>query len=142
MPASLHIAAAGDLHASDALADRLHRAFAGLDGQVELVLLAGDLTTHRLPEQASILADACSEVDVPVVAVLGNHDYHSGQEREVCRILGEAGVKLLDGEACEVHGIGFAGAKGFLGGYGRGTLGAWGEAAIKRFVQEAIDEAM
>lgn len=79
---------------------------------------------------------------IPVVAVLGNHDYESGQHAEVCGILTAAGVRVLDGEACEQHGIGIAGAKGFAGGFGRATLGAWGEPATKRFVQEAIDEAM
>jgi Icc-related predicted phosphoesterase len=77
-----------------------------------------------------------------MVGVLGNHDFESGQSAEVCRILGDAGLHLLDGEACEIKGIGFAGVKGFSGGFGSATLGAWGEPAIKRFVQEAIDEAM
>ena len=76
------------------------------------------------------------------MAVLGNHDFESGRQVEVCRILTEAGVKVLDGEAFEVQGVGIAGAKGFSGGFGRATLGAWGEPATKRFVQEAIDEAM
>jgi Icc-related predicted phosphoesterase len=103
----------------------------------------GDLTDYGLPEEATILAkELTAVVRIPILAVLGNHDYESGQHVEVCRILSEAGVKLLDGEAAEVHGVGFAGAKGFIGGFGRGTLGAWGEPGVKRFVQEAIDEAM
>jgi Icc-related predicted phosphoesterase len=81
-------------------------------------------------------------VSIPVVAVLGNHDFESGQQGDVCRILSGAGIKILDGEACELEGIGIAGAKGFSGGFGRATLGAWGEPATKRFVQEAIDEAL
>jgi len=81
-------------------------------------------------------------VRVPMVAVLGNHDFESGQQSEVCRILTEAGVKMLDGEALEIAGIGFAGAKGFPGGFGSGTLGPWGESGVKRFVQEAIDESL
>ncbi len=79
---------------------------------------------------------------IPIVAVLGNHDYESGQHELVCRILTDVGVRVLDGEACEVEGVGIAGAKGFAGGFGRATLGAWGEPATKRFVQEAMDEAM
>ena len=75
------------------------------------------------------------------VTVLGNHDYESGKQAEVQQILTDAGVMVLDGDVCEVHGIEFAGAKGFCGGFGRGVLGAWGEEAVKRFVQEAIDEA-
>jgi Icc-related predicted phosphoesterase len=79
---------------------------------------------------------------VPIVAVLGNHDYESGRTDEIRRILNDAGVTMLDGEACEIHGVGFAGIKGFAGGFGRGTLGYWGEPAIKQFVQEALDEAL
>jgi Icc-related predicted phosphoesterase len=76
------------------------------------------------------------------VAVLGNHDYEGGQPDEIRRILAEAGVTVLDGEATEIHGVGFAGVKGFAGGFGRGALGPWGERAIKVFVQEAVDEAL
>ena len=79
---------------------------------------------------------------LPIVAVLGNHDFESGREDEVRRILVDAGIILLDGDAVEVRGIGFAGARGFAGGFGRGTLGSWGEKAVKAFVQEAVDEAM
>jgi Icc-related predicted phosphoesterase len=79
---------------------------------------------------------------LPAIAVLGNHDYESGREGEVRQILVDAGVIMLDGDAVEVRGIGFAGAKGFAGGFGRGTLGAWGEPVVKVFVQEAINEAM
>lgn len=92
---------------------------------------------------AVILAkELTAVVRIPMIAVLGNHDFESGQQEEVCRILTDAGVKVLDGEACEIGGVGIAGAKGFAGGFGRGTLGAWGEQATKRFVQEAIDEAL
>jgi Icc-related predicted phosphoesterase len=110
--------------------------------RADLLLLCGDLTDYGLPEEAEILAHELTVVDIPIVAVLGNHDYESGQHADVCRILTEAGVKMLDGEAYEIHGTGIAGAKGFSGGFGRGTLGAWGEPATKRFVQEAIDEAL
>src|SRR5262249_38355810 len=101
------------------------------------------LTDYGLPEEADILAkELAAAVSIPIVAVLGNHDYESGQHGEVCRILTEAGVKVLDGEAYEHEGPGIAGSKGFSGGFGRAILGAWGESATKRFVQEAIDEAL
>jgi Icc-related predicted phosphoesterase len=74
--------------------------------------------------------------------VLGNHDYEAGKQHEIREILGDAGVTVLDGEATEIAGVGFAGVKGFAGGFGRGALGPWGEPVIKRFVQEAVDEAM
>lgn len=109
----------------------------------DMLLLCGDLTDYGLPEEAHILVNDLKEaVNIPVVAVLGNHDYESGQHQEVCRILTGAGVKVLDGEAHEHGGMGIAGAKGFAGGFGRATLGAWGESATKRFVQEAVDEAL
>jgi Icc-related predicted phosphoesterase len=108
-----------------------------------MLLLCGDLTDYGLPEEAEILAkELRSAVSIPIVAVLGNHDYESGQHVDVCKILTEAGVKVLDGEAYECEGTGIAGAKGFAGGFGRATLGAWGEPATKKFVQEAIDEAL
>src|SRR4029079_14553425 len=81
-------------------------------------------------------------VRIPIVAVLGNHDYQSGQEAEVSSILADAGIHMLDGTACEIQGIGFAGTKGFAGGFGRRTLEPWGEHAIKAFVQAALDETL
>ncbi|MGH9174982.1 MAG: metallophosphoesterase family protein, partial [Vicinamibacterales bacterium] len=81
-------------------------------------------------------------IKIPIVGVLGNHDYESGASAEITRLLSEAGVRMLDGETVEVHGIGFAGVKGFAGGFGRGVLGPWGEEAVKRFVQEAVAEAL
>jgi Icc-related predicted phosphoesterase len=74
--------------------------------------------------------------------VLGNHDHESGMVAEIGRTLREAGVHLLDGETVEIQGIGFAGVKGFAGGFGRGVLGPWGEEAVKRFVHEAVNEAL
>ena len=88
------------------------------------------------------MAKALAAVTVPIVAVLGNHDYESGKEREVAKILCDAGVHVLDGESHEVLGIGFAGIKGFAGGFGRRALGPWGEGLIKQFVREALDEAL
>ena len=77
-----------------------------------------------------------------MLAVLGNHDFESGQEEEVAKILAEAGVQMLDGDSVEVQGVGFAGVKGFAGGFGRRTLEPWGEPATKAFVHEAVSEAL
>jgi Icc-related predicted phosphoesterase len=74
--------------------------------------------------------------------VLGNHDFESDQQDEIIRILADAGVHVLDGDSVELQGVGFAGVKGFAGGFGRGTLGPWGERAIKAFVQESVNEAL
>src|SRR5262245_61651730 len=137
------LAAVGDLHVKKTSQGALQPLLAGVNERADILLLCGDLTDYGLPEEAQILARELSlAVSIPIVAVLGNHDYESGQHLEVCRILTEAGVKVLDGEAYEIEGTGIAGAKGFSGGFGRGTLGAWGEPATKRYVQEAIDEAL
>jgi Icc-related predicted phosphoesterase len=136
------LAAVGDLHVKKTSQGTLQPLLAPVNDQADLLLLCGDLTDYGFPEEAEILARELSVVSIPIIAVLGNHDFESGQQADVCRILTEAGVKMLDGEAYEVHGTGIAGAKGFSGGFGRATLGAWGEQATKRFVQEAIDEAL
>ncbi len=137
------LAAVGDLHVKKTSRGQLQPLLAHINERADILLLCGDLTDYGLEEEAKILAhDLKAAVRIPIVAVLGNHDYESGQHELVCRILTDVGVRVLDGEACEVEGVGIAGAKGFAGGFGRATLGAWGEPATKRFVQEAMDEAM
>jgi len=139
----MRLAAVGDLHVKKTSQGQLQPLLAPVNEHADVLLLCGDLTDYGLKEEAVILAkELNASVRIPIVAVLGNHDYESGQHQEVCRILTEAGVHMLDGEAYEIHGIGIAGAKGFVGGFGRATLGSWGEPAIKRFVQEAMDEAI
>jgi Icc-related predicted phosphoesterase len=140
-PATLRCAAVGDLHCTVAAAGSLRGLFAQASEAADVLLLCGDLTDYGLVEEAKVLADELAAASVPVVAVLGNHDHESGSPDEVRRVLCDAGVTVLDGEACEVLGVGIAGVKGFAGGYGRGALGAWGEAATKLFVQEAMQEA-
>jgi Icc-related predicted phosphoesterase len=139
---TVRLAAVGDVHCTRDSAGTLARAFTEAAAQADVLLLAGDLTDYGLAEEARVLAGELANVKIPILAVLGNHDCESGQETEVARILGEAGVKMLDGEGAEVHGIGFAGAKGFCGGFGRRTLEPWGESATKAFVQEAVGEAL
>ncbi len=139
---AVRLAAVGDLHVKKTSQGAFAPLFAPVNDLADVLLLCGDLTDYGLPEEAIILAKELSTVRIPMIAVLGNHDYESGQQGEVARILGEAGVSVLDGEAVEIGGVGYAGAKGFPGGFGRGTLGAWGEPGIKRFVQEALDEAL
>ena len=137
-------AAVGDIHCTKAAAGHLRGFFAAAAEAADALLLCGDLTDYGQPEEARVLADELAVASsVPIVAVLGNHDFESGKADEVRRILAEhAGVRVLDGEATEVLGVGIAGAKGFCGGYGRGALGSWGEAAVKVFVNEAIQEAL
>ena len=140
---TIRLAAVGDLHfgRTDQGAS-LRSLFTEVAGRADILALCGDLTDRGDPEEARALARVLSAVTIPIVAVLGNHDYESGRVPEVSRILCDAGVKVLDGEACEIEGIGFAGVKGFAGGFGRGTLGPWGEEIVKKFVQEALAEAL
>jgi Icc-related predicted phosphoesterase len=139
---AVRLAAVGDLHVKKTSQGQLAPLLAPVNERADVLLLCGDLTDYGLPEETQILAKELSVVRIPIVAVLGNHDYESGQQQEVCKILTGAGVRVLDGEAVEIDGIGFAGVKGFPGGFGRGTLGAWGEPGVKAFVKEAVDEAM
>lgn len=138
----IRIAAVGDLHCTKASAGILAPMFAQLTSFADILVLCGDLTDYGLPEEATILAKELSAIRIPVVGVLGNHDFESGKADEVKNIFIDAGMKILDGESCEVLGIGFAGVKGFGGGFGRRTLGAWGEQSIKNLVHEAVDEAL
>lgn len=140
----VRLAAVGDLHYGKASRGMLQPLFAALTRlDADILILCGDLTDYGLPEEAAELArELVSGVKIPMVGVLGNHDFESGASVEISQVLSEAGVRLLDGETVEVHGIGFAGVKGFAGGFGRGALGPWGEEAIKRFVQEAVAEAL
>ncbi len=139
----VRVAAVGDLHCGRNSQGQFRPLFETADEFADVLVLCGDLTDYGLPEEARLLVAELSVVSkVPIVAVLGNHDFESGHEDVVQQILTDAGWNLLDGDAVEIKGVGFAGAKGFAGGFGRGTLGAWGEKPIKAFVQEAIDEAM
>jgi Icc-related predicted phosphoesterase len=139
----LRIAAIGDLHISKNSQGRFQPLFAQISDSADVLVLCGDFTDYGLPDEARILArELTTSVKIPIVAVLGNHDYESDKQDEVRQILSDAGVNVLDGEVVEIHGVGFAGVKGFAGGFGRGALGPWGEQAIKRFVQEAVDEAL
>ena len=139
----VRVAAIGDIHCNKGSSGAFQPLLGRVAERADVLVLCGDLTDHGLPEEAQVLArEIGSAVRVPIVAVLGNHDYESGRTEEIRAILAGAGVTMLDGDACEIQGVGFAGTKGFAGGFGRGTLGYWGEPAIKQFVQEALDEAL
>ena len=139
----VRIAAVSDIHYSKTSQGSLQPLFAEITDSADVLVLAGDLTDYGLAEEARVLArDLTSSLKIPAVGVLGNHDYEAGEEKDISRILADAGVRMLDGDTYEVHGIGFAGIRGFCGGFGRGALGAWGENVIKAFVHEAITEAL
>jgi len=141
---SLRIAAAADIHCSEALREHVERAFARLPGSADLVLLGGDLTTHREPEQAKVLADAVRDLPLPVVAVLGNHDYHSNRCDEVVDVLRAGGVHVLsrDFTVLELNGrdVGVVGAKGFVGGFPGAELPDFGEPLLREVYRETTRE--
>jgi Icc-related predicted phosphoesterase len=140
---TVQIAAVSDVHYGKHSQGMLQPLFAQIAERADVLVIPGDLTDYGLAEEARVLArDLTSAVKIPIVAVLGNHDFESDQADEITKILADAGVHMLDGDAVEVHGVGFAGVKGFAGGFGRGTLGPWGERAIKQFVQESVSEAL
>lgn len=139
---AVRLAAIGDTHCTISSKGQLSPIFMQAAERADMLLLCGDLTDYGLPEEAHVLAMELAAARIPVVAVLGNHDFESGMQNEVRKILSDAGVHMLDGEACEIHGVGIAGVKGFAGGFGRGSLGPWGETAIKQFVNEGIQETL
>src|SRR5207237_3791285 len=138
----MRIAATADLHFSPQSYDRIRDQMSRIRDQADLLIVAGDLTNYGTVQEMESLLNALVRVRVPVVAVLGNHDYESGHEVELMRMMTAEGIKVLDGTAYERDGVGFAGTKGFAGGFGRGVLTAFGEASIKAFVQAGIDEAL
>jgi Icc-related predicted phosphoesterase len=140
---TLRIAAVADIHVKKGTQGNLHSLFEAVTEAADVLLMCGDLTDYGTIEEARILAkDISSALRIPAIGVLGNHDVESGQEKDVVQILTDVGVVMLDGDAHEIHGVGFAGVKGFAGGFGRRQLGAWGEKIIKDFVHEAIEEAL
>lgn len=138
----VRVAAVADLHCTRASQGAFQSLFARIAESAELLLLAGDLTDHGHPEEARVLAREFSALRIPTVAVLGNHDFESDQQDQVRDVVASVGVTVLDGDACEVHGIGIAGVKGFAGGFGQRALGPWGEPIVKQFVHEAVNEAL
>ncbi|MGA7614978.1 MAG: metallophosphoesterase [Thermoanaerobaculia bacterium] len=138
------IAAVGDIHCTRGSEGTLQPLFARAAEEADILLLLGDLTDYGQPEEAEVLVKELSAVArrLPIIAVLGNHDFESGREGDVREIVSAAGVLILDGDAHEIDGVGFAGTKGFAGGFGRRQLAPWGEKMIKDFVQESIDEAL
>jgi Icc-related predicted phosphoesterase len=142
----IRIAAAGDIHFGERANDRERAAaaFGALEGRADLVLLAGDLTTHGEPEQAAIVADACRELELPVLTVLGNHDWHANRAGEVRAVLEEAGIVVLDRShhllaLCGAE-VGVVGAKGFVGGFTGSHLPDFGEPSLRALYAEGMDE--
>ena len=142
MNGSVRVAAVGDLHCKRGSSGSFQSMFSRVAESADVLALCGDLTDRGLADEARVLAKELQAVKIPKIAVLGNHDYESDAADEVVEILAGAQVTVLDGTAVEIEGIGFVGTKGFAGGFGERALQAWGEAATKVFVREAVDETL
>jgi Icc-related predicted phosphoesterase len=138
----MRIAATADLHFTGPRQAILQEQLSRVRDEADVLVLAGDLTNFGQPDEMEPLINAVVRIRTPTVAVLGNHDYESGRQADLMRMMAMAGIKVLDGSAYERDGVGFAGTKGFVGGFGRGVLTAFGEKEIKDFVRASIDEAV
>src|SRR5947209_4990903 len=139
---NMRIAATADLHFSPPSYAKLKDQFERVRDDADVLVLAGDLTNYGQPNEMEPLLNVLVRLRLPTIAVLGNHDYECGKHEELGHMIVSAGIKLLDGSAYERDGVGFAGTKGFVGGFGRGVLTAFGEPEIKAFVRAGIDEAL
>lgn len=140
--ALLRVAAIGDLHVKEDGAVSYKNLFGEISRAADVLALAGDLTDLGKSREAELLAEDLKACTIPVIAVLGNHDYESDRVDDIRGVLRQAGVRLLDGQATEISGVGFVGVKGFVGGFGKTMLGSFGEPAIKAMVAESVSEAM
>lgn len=140
---SIRLAALGDIHYSKALSGTLDPLFTQLAAAADVVVMCGDLTVHGRAAEAEVLArDITAIVRAPILSVLGNHDHEAGEPERVREALSDRGIVVLDGESHEWRGIGFAGVKGFCGGFGKCVLESWGEPMIKQFVHEVVEESL
>ena len=143
-PAKIRVAATADVHCRADRPNPSAEALAELDGKADILLLAGDLTTHGQPEEAAVLADACRDLALPVIAVLGNHDWHADRAGEIAAALTEGGIEVLDRgwTIREVDGaeVGIVGAKGFVGGFPGSHLTDFGEPSLRQMYAETTRE--
>jgi Icc-related predicted phosphoesterase len=139
---TLRIGAVGDIHCNGEDTTLLNEVVKAAERDADVLALCGDLTTHGTAAQMEGVARMLGSLAIPVVTVLGNHDYEGGEVDAMKEVLARHHVRVLDGDGVTIDGVGFAGVKGFAGGFGRGSLGAFGEPVMKTFVQEAIDEAL
>jgi Icc-related predicted phosphoesterase len=138
----MRVAATADIHFTAHSYDGVREQMARVRDEADILVIAGDLTNYGNPEEMRALLSSLGPLRLPIVAVLGNHDYESGHEKELVKMMGSEGINVLDGSSYEQDGVGFAGTKGFIGGFGRGVLTAFGEKQIKAFVQASIDETL
>lgn len=142
MSEAVRIAAVGDIHIRESTTANIHELLTDISQKADILILAGDLTGRGTVHEAELLAAELTQCRIPVLGVLGNHDVEAGEEAGILEVLRHAGMGILDGEPCEIQGIGFAGVKGFCGGFDHHMLEPWGERIVKEFVREAVDETM
>jgi Icc-related predicted phosphoesterase len=139
----VRIAAVGDIHVQESEKGKWKEYFEKISRSADVLLIAGDLTHTGDESEAEVLLEELRTCTIPIIAVLGNHDYEKGRHKLIRQTLQKhASLHILDGESIVVHGIGFAGVKGFGGGFDNHMLSMFGESAMKAFVQEAVDEAL
>ena len=138
----MRIAAVADIHFAPPVWERVREKMEHVRDEADVLVLAGDLTNYGKISEMETLLNVLVRLRVPIVAVLGNHDYESDQQEQLMKMMAAEGIKILDGTGYERDGVGFAGTKGFVGGFGRGVLTAFGEREVKTFVQATIDEAL
>lgn len=140
----IRVAAAGDIHAGGPGDERLVGVFADAGREADLILLAGDLTLHGDPKEVGALVEAVQGLETPVLAVLGNHDWHGNRCEELTEVLSQAGIRILDKESAVVEvgetSVGVAGVKGFVGGFPDSALPDFGEPSLRRVYAETTDE--
>ena len=141
----IRIAAVGDVHVGLDSVGMLAPKWTGLAAEADVFLLAGDLTKGGKVEEAAVLVDELERADVPVIAVLGNHDHHAGRPDDVRALLVDAGVQVLEGETATIDvagsSVGVVGAKGFGGGFEGATASEFGEEEMKAFVRHTKERA-
>jgi Icc-related predicted phosphoesterase len=138
----VRIAAIADIHCRVNFRGEVEKMLEGLPGNADVLLLAGDLTDNGLPEEADLLAKELSFIDVPIMAVLGNHDHEGGKADEVKTIIQQSGVHILEDGALEIGNVGFVGVKGFSGGFDKTLIQPFGENILKAFIRASIEEAV
>lgn len=139
---TVRVAAVGDIHVGEHSRGKYRNLFIEVSEKADILLLCGDLTIRGLPAEIEVLLEDAANCKIPILAVLGNHDCEEGQETELVRMLDKGGIRVLDGTTYEYKGVGFAGVKGFCGGFDRYMLSSWGEHAIKDFVYEGVQETL
>jgi Icc-related predicted phosphoesterase len=142
---SVRIAAVGDLHVGEDTAGRVAASLTGLGTRADMLLIAGDLTRAGRDAEVTCVLDELSVVDVPIVAVLGNHDHHAGMPDQVAARLADGGIAVLEGTSTVIgvrgQTVGVAGVKGFGGGFPGANASDFGEVEMKQFVGVSIDAA-